>query len=95
VSAPTLINHHDCDGVWSPQDAASLLDELSIVEETLTQYPAVEFNSPWKKQVAKSFGIAPKNLAECFFDVDGEPLVSRLRELVEVSLNREIPILFQ
>lgn len=92
---PTLINHHDCDGVWSHQDAASLFDELRMVEETFVQYPAVEFNSPWKKQVAKSFGIAPKNLAECFFDVDGEPLISRLRELVEVSINREVPILFQ
>ncbi len=92
---PTLNNHHDCDGSWSPEESAGLLAELKLAEEALMRHPPVEFNSPWKKQVAKSFGISPKNLAECFFDVDGEPLLARLRQLAQISTERNIPILFQ
>ena len=92
---PTLVNHHDCDGSWSPTEAAALLEELRLAEEALVQYPPVEFNSPWKEQVARTFGIVPKNLADCFFDVDGESLIARLCELAKISIGREAPILFQ
>lgn len=92
---PTLINHHDCDGSWSPEDCAALVEELKQAEQPLMRYPPVEFNSPWKRQVAKLLGISPKSLAECFFDVDGEPLIARLRQLAEISKERNVPVLFQ
>lgn len=92
---PTLQNHHDSDGRWSPEDAASLIRELELIDKGLSESPPVEFNSPWKKKVAASIGLVPRNLLECFFDVDGEPLVDRLRGLAEKSRNRDVPILFQ
>lgn len=92
---PILINHHDSDGEWSPEEAVLLIGELDDVEKVLGSLPPVEFNSPWKTKVAASKGLMPKSLLECFFDVDGEPLVSRLRNLAEKSVQSGIPILFQ
>jgi hypothetical protein len=92
---PVLVNHSDCDGEWSVSDATALLSELKAIEAVLAKYPPVEFNSPWKRDVAKTFGIKPKNLLECFFDIDGEPLVERLRQLAEASIRNDSPILFQ
>jgi hypothetical protein len=92
---PVLINHSDCDGEWSASDASALLTELNVIEKVLSEHPPVEFNSPWKKEVAKTLGIKPQNLLHCFFDVDGEPLVGRLRELAEASMQAKSPILFQ
>ena len=49
----------------------------------------------WKAEVAKMFGIKPANFSDCFFDVDGEPLVQRLIGLARLSQERNLPILFQ
>ena len=92
---PVLVQQPDSDGEWSPDDARKLLDELSIIETAMGQQPATQFNSPWKNDVAKTFGIRPRNLLACFFDVDGEPLVARLRELARSSIETSSPILFQ
>jgi immunity protein 70 of polymorphic toxin system len=92
---PTLQNHHDSDGEWSPKEASSLIHELDLIGEELSRKPPVEFNSDWKKLVATKQGLTPKNLLDCFFDVDGEPLVDRFRGLAETSVQKGIPILFQ
>src|SRR5450432_4012018 len=92
---PTLINHSDCDGEWSASEAANLVSELNLIEKALKDLPPAEFNSPWKAEVAKTFGIKPDNLLQCFFDVDGEPLIDRLRELARLSQRLNSPILFQ
>lgn len=92
---PTLISHHDSDGEWSPEEAACLVVELDLIETALSELPPVEFNSPWKAKVVSSLGLRPKSLLDCFFDVDGEPLVGRLRGLAEKSVRKHIPILFQ
>lgn len=94
-ACPVLINHHDSDGSWSPAEAAALLSELKLIERALAGRPAVEFPSNWQKEVAKMVGIAPQSLLDCFFDVDGEPLVARLRELCEASVKNDASILFQ
>jgi len=92
---PVLINHADSDGAWSPTEAAALLEELKIIETVFSVNPPTDFNSPWKAEVAKTFGITPRNLLDCFFDVDGEPLTGRLKELAEVAIARNLSILFQ
>lgn len=92
---PVLINHSDCDGQWSVDDANNLLLELKTVEAYLRQCPPVELNSQWKIDVAKTFGIKVNSLFDCFFDVDGEPLIERLRDLVEASIANNSPIIFQ
>lgn len=94
-ACPVLINHHDSDGEWSPEEAACLINELEVIRKGMSEAPPVEFNSPWKKELATSIGLRPNNLFECFFDVDGESLVYRLRGLAEKSVERQVPILFQ
>lgn len=92
---PVLNNHSDSDGEWTTLEAHKLLLELDRTAEVLKQYPPVEFNSEWKKQTARMFGLNPQNLADCFFDIDGEPLIDRMRQLAQVSISVGQPILFQ
>jgi hypothetical protein len=92
---PVLNNHSDSDGEWTSLEAPRLLAELDKVAEAMLQYPPVEFNSSWKKQTAQIFGLKPQTLLDCFFDIDGEPLVDRIRQLARVSISSGQPILFQ
>lgn len=92
---PVLNSHSDCDGEWTGEEAQRLLTELAHIAEVMRQYPPVEFNSEWKKQVAKTFGISPETLLDCFFDIDGELLVGRLQQLAQASISSGQPILFQ
>ena len=89
------MNHHDSDGEWSPEEASRLVGELDYIAKVFKEVPPVDFNSSWKISVAASLGFTPKSLLECFFDVDGEPLVDRLRGLAEKSVQAGVPILFQ
>lgn len=93
---PTLMIHSDCDGSWSLEDAAQLQEEVSQIAEGLRRLPPLELKpGSWQGDVAKSLGIAPKNLYESFFDVDGEPLLERLADLVRVARTHDKEILFQ
>ena len=53
---PTLINHSDCDGDWTPGEVVMLQQELASISEKFKELPFVEFQAPWQKQVAKSLG---------------------------------------
>lgn len=91
----TLQGHSDSDGSWSVNESGLLLKELELIERLLSNFPPVEFNSSWKADVARVQGIKLSTLLDCFFDVDGEPLVGRLRCLAEASVENNEPILFQ
>lgn len=92
---PTLILHSDCDGEWTAQQAAKIETELETIGASFRELPPVPLGEHWQQEVAKSLGIAPGNLYECCFDIDGEPLIERLLELVLVSQKRGCRILFQ
>ena len=92
---PVLNTHSDCDGEWTAQEAERLLAELAQIEQALQTRPPRPFTVDWKRAVAKTFGITPSTLLDCFFDIDGEPLVERLRALAQVSVSSGQPILFQ
>ncbi len=92
---PVLMLHSDCDGEWSPDEAAHLSLELDQIESAFADLPPRPLESGWKLDVAKSLGLRPANLGECFFDVDGEPLLARLKALCKISVERSLPILFQ
>jgi hypothetical protein len=92
---PTLILHSDCDGEWSPTEAGKLETELVEISNEFRRRPSIPITSDWQKQVVKSFGSQINNLYDCFFDVDGEPLLERLVSLAELSQERNLPILFQ
>lgn len=92
---PILNNHSDSDGEWTYQESEQLIKEIDYIGEIFAQHPPVEFNSGWKSDVARTFGINPKCLADCFFDIDGEPLLVRLQHLAATSVAICQPILFQ
>ena len=48
-----------------------------------------------QERVAGSLGLAPTTLGECFIDVDGEPLLERLRGLALTAAKLDAPISFQ
>ncbi|WP_443751345.1 Imm70 family immunity protein [Asticcacaulis solisilvae] len=92
---PTLILHSDCDGKWSPEESAQLEKELETISDEFRHRPPISLSSDWQKQVAKSFGLRINSLYDCFFDVDGEPLLDRLINLARLSQSRNLPIIFQ
>jgi len=92
---PTLILHSDCDGQWSRSEAAALEVELSEISQEFKALPSITYNSSWQCEAASMFGIKATNLHDCFFDVDGEPLLDRLISLARMSQDRNLPILFQ
>jgi hypothetical protein len=87
--------HSDCDGEWSPDEAKALRRELDEIGRALAALPAVPLEEGWQREVARMFGVSPRNLAECFFDVDGEPVLARLQQLRDVAIQHQRPILFQ
>ena len=91
----TLVSHSDSDGKWSPSDAAALEKELEGIAEGLRQLPPMPLQSDWQQQVAKTFRFQMNTLYDCFFDIDGEPLLERLINLTRLSQHRNLPILFQ
>jgi hypothetical protein len=92
---PTLILHADSDGQWSPAEVGKLEKELVAIGDEFHRRPPVPIESDWQKQVAKRVGLQIKNLHDCFFDVDGEPLLERLIDLAKLSQRCGLPILFQ
>jgi hypothetical protein len=92
---PVLMHHSDCDGIWSASEAQALQKELERISVELGGLAPVALPSGWKQNVAKSIGISPTNLSECFFDVDGEPLLKRMIGLCACAVDRRLPILFQ
>lgn len=92
---PVLILHHDSDGEWAPGEAETLERELTDIREAFRQLPPIELSSDWQRQVAKNAGLGFLSLYDCFFDVDGEPLIDRLIGLAKLSQIRKLPIIFQ
>lgn len=92
---PTLIRHSDGDGVWSTAEAEKLAGELEAIAARFRKLPPIEVQTGWKTEVMKQLSMQPKNLYDCFFDVDGEPLLDRLLRLTKVSAEMKLPILFQ
>jgi hypothetical protein len=91
---PTLMLHDDGDGEWSVEDCSKLKSELAAMSSELKQMPPHEL-TPWQAELRNSLGLTPRNAYESFFDVDGKPLLGRLCALVDLAVQRSLPILFQ
>lgn len=92
---PVLIIHSDCDGEWPAAECGKLLSELGEIESALKRRPPLPFSADWQKTVAESTGLVPSNAYESFVDVDGQFLIARLQGLVQLAIDRQLPILFQ
>lgn len=91
---PTLMLHSDSDGQWTPAESALLRHELVLIRNKFMLLP-IEQLEGWKREVARAFALRPVSLYSCFFDVDGEPLLDRMIGLAELSVAKQLPILFQ
>ncbi len=92
---PTLMLHSDCDGEWTPSEAACLEKELEEISAAFRKLPPVVLTSEWQEQVAEECDLQLTSLYDCFFDVNGDPLLERLAELARLSQRKNLPILFQ
>jgi hypothetical protein len=92
---PVLMMRSGNDSEWSVAECSKLEIELETISVELKQRPPKEFFAEWQKKVAKQHGLHPRNLYDCFIDVDGEPLLERLLGLVRLAKARQLPILFQ
>lgn len=92
---PTLVLQTDCEGEWTPNDAARLEGELQFIAARFRRLPPVPLNSDWQREVAEECGLRLASLYDCFFDIDGEPLLERLLVLSKLAQARNLSILFQ
>jgi len=92
---PLLTMHSDCDGEWSPAECAVLERALDEIEAVFRRLPAQPPRDGWRAAVAADLELQFDSLWDCFFDVDGENLIERLRGLAKVALDRDRPIRFQ
>ena len=87
--------HSDCDGEWSVDDAIKLLAEMEEIVSSMKARKPVPFVSEWQSKAARNIGLTPKSAFECFVDMDGEFVLMRIHDLVQVAVERRLPILFQ
>jgi hypothetical protein len=92
---PTLTLHSDCDGQWSPEECSVLARDLGEIASAFRKMPPVGPSDGWQAQVAKQFGLRFESLYDCFFDVDAENLLDRLKGLAAVARRIDRPVLFQ
>jgi len=71
---PTLMCYSDGDDEWTPKEAQFLQQELNEISEAFCRMRPIEYWTDWQRQLATERALNPKNLYECFIDVDGEPL---------------------
>jgi hypothetical protein len=77
---PLLMSHSDSEGEWWPQEAVQLRAELEAIDVELAALAPVGFvDASWQSEVAILSNLLPGSLAECFIDVDGEPLLTRAK----------------
>jgi len=92
---PTLMNHVDCEGEWNSSECKLLHNELKNIERNFAIMTPLEHRDNWQAELISSEGLAIITMADCFIDVDGEPLIERLMLLCKVSIQHDLPIIFQ
>lgn len=93
---PVLMSHSDSDGQWTTDEAADLLGELEQIESGFAQLPSAPYPAgSWQHALARRDGLQPRSLAASFIDIDGEPLLARLRQVALAAVEHETAIWFQ
>ncbi len=81
---------------WKPKAAAQLEKELADLGQELRRLPPrPPAEGTWQAEVARERGLQPRSLYDCYYDLEGEPLVDRLIALCRVAVETNEPILFQ
>jgi Immunity protein 70 len=91
---PIFMHRSDSTSTWTAMEAGQLEVELLSVADELSRLSRIELQGS-SKAAAEEFSLVPQSLYECFLDVDGEPLVDRILDVVRASMLSDQPILFQ
>jgi Immunity protein 70 len=92
---PVLMLHEDADGEWTPTEAAELERELFTIDAEFARLPPEPLPDGWQTELAKELNLVPAALNECFFDVNGDPVLDGLVDLCRIAVLENRPILFQ
>jgi hypothetical protein len=92
---PILMLHSNCDGEWSVTELKDLKNELIEIRDELSRNPPVATFDGWRQQLVSMNGTMPKTLLDSFFDIDGNILVDRILAIVNIGIDRGLPVLFQ
>jgi len=90
---PTLMQHSDCDGEWSPQELRRLRSELQTIGERFRSLPAEQPSGAFEH--AAEYRRGARSLYDCFHNVDGENLFEAIIALCDDGIKRDRPVLFQ
>ena len=90
---PTLIQHCDCDGEWSPKELRQLRSELLAIGERFRNLAAEQPSGAFEHTADYRHGA--KSLYDCYHNVDGENLFEALVTLCDEGIKRDKPVLFQ
>lgn len=91
---PTLMNHVDSDGVWTPSQCTVLVRELTTIREEMERLPP-EALPDSIQELLSEYSRIPNSLADCFIDVDGTPLLDRLITMATAAADAGLDIWFQ
>jgi len=92
---PALMLHSDSDGTWEPGEVHVLEAELATIKREFESLGPVDFPDGWQAGLARALGLKPRSRAECYVDVDGEPLLDRLIALARLAHEGSSAIWFQ
>lgn len=89
---PTLMEHSDCDGEWSPAEIPSLERELQDIGAGFQKLPPEEPEGAFEHTAEYRAGAT--SLYYCFHHVDGENLFAALLALCAIAREHQRPITF-
>jgi len=90
---PTLMQHSDCDGEWTPQELRSLRSELGTIAKRFKGLPPETSKGAFEHTA--EYRRSSQSLYDCFHNVDGENVFEALIALCEEGIKRNKPVLFQ
>lgn len=79
---------------WSVKYCERLRAELAGLSAAMKAQPPVPFVSSAHQKAAKTKGLTPGNAYESFINGDGEFLLDGLKRLVDLAVERRLPIQF-
>jgi hypothetical protein len=89
---PTLMEHSDCDGEWTPAEVPALERELNEIAAKFRKLSPEEPVDAFEHTA--EYRIGATSLYDCFHNVDGENLFEALLELCSVAKQHQRPITF-
>jgi hypothetical protein len=90
---PLLLESSDSDTRWTPQQAAKLRLELREILSKLVGHPPIDLKQAFEH--TSEYRRGATTAADCFHNVDGEPLISALDDLCAAAIETGLDIVFQ